>query len=269
MRIAITLFADQISPLYDAAGQLWVMDLEQPRSQGQGFALSGLSLGQRAELMRRQGVALLLCGAISHGAKRSLDQFGLRVQPWLSGPVEPILRDLRQATSVPQADPDARLVVVFGDQPGPGAQLMSCRDTLFLLKFSLIQGELKEVCRSKIPRAFGPQQAGHRPPAFQNRAGRGRHGRATAGGHAQYLIPALHELQTPDLLCRHCGPNALARLQAAGFRVWISSQLSLEKSLTEHFNKHTQLLNLNSFLQNSPEPQGRSLRRGRGCRNRR
>jgi hypothetical protein len=94
--VAITLWNDIVSPLYDVSCRLLVQ-----RSDAQQlFVVRKLSLLQRAQLCRAQGVELVVCGAISTLARDLLNDQGVEVCGWVCGPVVELLAALRQGQSL-------------------------------------------------------------------------------------------------------------------------------------------------------------------------
>lgn len=94
MRIAITDWSGSVSPVYDEAEQVRIMDsnLQSDRV----IPLRGLGPGARAEVLREAGVIVLLCGAISPFARRVLAMHEIEVQAWLRGDVNQVLQAWRE-----------------------------------------------------------------------------------------------------------------------------------------------------------------------------
>jgi hypothetical protein len=86
--IAVTIWRDIISPLYDAACRILIV-----RSDGSRVHLDvrDFSIAQKAETCAGQGVTVMICGAISNCARSLLEQKGIAVIPWIRGPVGEVL----------------------------------------------------------------------------------------------------------------------------------------------------------------------------------
>lgn len=92
MRIAIPDRQGRVSPVFDAARHLWVVDIE----NGRETARSATFLSQRDPLERakhvyRCGAKVLICGAISWPLLLSLSSLGVKVIPFICGSIEEIV----------------------------------------------------------------------------------------------------------------------------------------------------------------------------------
>jgi predicted Fe-Mo cluster-binding NifX family protein len=92
MRIAIPESRGRVSPVFDAARHLWVVDIE----NGRETARSTTFLSQRGPLERAKhvyycGVKVLICGAISWTLLLSLSSHGVKVIPFICGSIEEIV----------------------------------------------------------------------------------------------------------------------------------------------------------------------------------
>ena len=93
MRTAIPIFDDRISPVFDAARRLVLVDIEQGREVYRTEqALEEPELGRRARRVAELGVDVLICGAISRPLEAMLWSVGVEVIPQICGPVEEVLR---------------------------------------------------------------------------------------------------------------------------------------------------------------------------------
>jgi len=75
----------------DAAERLLVVDASGERQRSE-IGLSGLSLWRRAAAIEQSGVEVVICGAVTRPLLEALRGAGVQVVPWVSGPVEEILR---------------------------------------------------------------------------------------------------------------------------------------------------------------------------------
>jgi predicted Fe-Mo cluster-binding NifX family protein len=92
MRVAVTVFGSTVSPLFDAAQQLLVADLEHGEICNQRrVSIGSHSPTDRLFMLASRGVQVLICGAISSLLQRMLSEHGIRVYPWVSGEVDQIL----------------------------------------------------------------------------------------------------------------------------------------------------------------------------------
>ena len=87
-RIAITVSNDRISPVFDVARSLLLVD------DGQRVASAELKSAfppERAGELAALGVDLLICGAISRFQEMALRGQGVEVLPWLAGDVDEVI----------------------------------------------------------------------------------------------------------------------------------------------------------------------------------
>jgi len=93
MRIAVPDWKGRVSPVFDVARQVLVVDLD----GGQELRRATENLGQtlpplRAGELAGQGVNVLLCAGISVPLLRMLEAHGIRVIPGISGEVDQVLQ---------------------------------------------------------------------------------------------------------------------------------------------------------------------------------
>ena len=89
MRLAIPIWSERISPVFDSAANLLVADYEDGReTDRQVVALDDLAPALRAARLRDLGVEVLLCGAVSGALAQMIQAQGVRVIPWLEGSVD-------------------------------------------------------------------------------------------------------------------------------------------------------------------------------------
>jgi len=92
MRVAIPVWNERGSPVFDAATRLVLVDFENGTEQSRREAIIKESfLAQRAQRLVELGVNILICGAISRQLAAMLAASGIRVIPWTAGPVEEVL----------------------------------------------------------------------------------------------------------------------------------------------------------------------------------
>lgn len=86
--IAITNWNDIVSPLYDASCCLLII-----RSDGSRKVVDvrNMSLFDKAETCSKEGVAVLICGAISNVGNAILQDNGIKVLSWIRGKIEDVI----------------------------------------------------------------------------------------------------------------------------------------------------------------------------------
>jgi len=93
MRVAIPVWQSRVSPVFDTAGHLLIVDVEDGREVHRAEAsILGLSLPNRVNRLVEFDVDVLLCGAISRQLAGMAAASGIRVMPWLKGDVDQMLR---------------------------------------------------------------------------------------------------------------------------------------------------------------------------------
>jgi len=93
MRLAVAVWQSRISPVFDTAGQLLVLDIDDGReSDRTSQSIAGLSLQRRVDRLVELDVDVLLCGAISRPLAGMVAASGIRLIPWVTGDAEGVLR---------------------------------------------------------------------------------------------------------------------------------------------------------------------------------
>lgn len=92
MKLAIPVSGDRVSNAFDFARRLLLIDYE----DGREVSRSELNLGEdlplnRARRLVASGVDVLICGAVSRFLAESLVSLGIRMVPFVSGPVTEVL----------------------------------------------------------------------------------------------------------------------------------------------------------------------------------
>jgi predicted Fe-Mo cluster-binding NifX family protein len=97
MRVAIPTPSERISPVFDSAGQVLLVDLDEGTERSRCVSpLPGDSLPARVTRLQELGVAVLICGGISRPLRQMIEACGIRVYPWMAGPVDEVLEAYRQ-----------------------------------------------------------------------------------------------------------------------------------------------------------------------------
>jgi len=92
MLIAVPVFRSRISPVFDVAQILFMVDVEDGVEGGRReLSLSGLRPKERSALLEREGVDLLICGAITRFSQHLVERAGIRIHAGVAGDVEQVL----------------------------------------------------------------------------------------------------------------------------------------------------------------------------------
>ncbi len=93
MKVAIPIWRDRISPVFDVAGHLLLLDVQEGKEiRREEIAVETLELFARVKQLTELGTNLVICGGISWPLERMLVSTGVRVIPQTCGPVEEVLR---------------------------------------------------------------------------------------------------------------------------------------------------------------------------------
>lgn len=93
MKVALPTWDGRVSPVFDVAKRLLVVDVERGTEISRSEVdLEETRLAARASRVTALGVHVLICGAISWPLEAMLTSAGVRVIPQTCGPVDDVLR---------------------------------------------------------------------------------------------------------------------------------------------------------------------------------
>ena len=93
MKIAIPVYNDGVSNVFDFAHRLLLVDIENGREIDRSeVELKAESLPQRAGNLKNLGVDVLVCGAISRALANMVTESGIQVLPYVIGRVDDVLQ---------------------------------------------------------------------------------------------------------------------------------------------------------------------------------
>lgn len=99
MKVAVPDWHGRVSPVFDVAEYLLLVDLDREEDGQRQTAMLASSLPhERARQLAELGVDVLLCGAISWSLEALLTQNGIRVVPLVCGAVEEVVTAFREGT---------------------------------------------------------------------------------------------------------------------------------------------------------------------------
>ncbi|GAB6909807.1 conserved hypothetical protein [Desulfosarcina cetonica] len=104
MKVAITIWGDRISPVFDAARRLLIVTIDQGHIINREEAT--FDPEQPSNLTKAlidQEVAVLICGAVSQTPAAVITASGIRLIPFITGKVERVLGAYAQGTSLAPA----------------------------------------------------------------------------------------------------------------------------------------------------------------------
>lgn len=92
MLIAIPIWEERVSPVFDVAQRLALITIESGTVVDTAeMAIPSQDVLARVKLLAERNVDVLLCGAISRCVMHLLEQHHIRVVPYVCGPVEQVL----------------------------------------------------------------------------------------------------------------------------------------------------------------------------------
>jgi predicted Fe-Mo cluster-binding NifX family protein len=92
MNVAIPMLEDRVSPVFDVARMIVLVELDGGReARRQMVPLRSQDVLRRVGELSQHGVQVLICGAVSRPLEAALSAAGIRVIPQTCGPVEEVL----------------------------------------------------------------------------------------------------------------------------------------------------------------------------------
>ena len=92
MKIALSVWKDYISTVFDTADQLLVLENDGTNGQKRTkVKLNAADVAGRANQIKEMQIDVLICGAISRPLEAALNSLGIRVYAFVRGHVEEIL----------------------------------------------------------------------------------------------------------------------------------------------------------------------------------
>jgi len=92
MRVALTAWENRISPLFDCAGMLLIVDIVDRKKTGRYFEpFHCESPFSRASKLSALEIEVLICGAVSNLFANIIETHGIRIIPFVAGTVDEVL----------------------------------------------------------------------------------------------------------------------------------------------------------------------------------
>ncbi len=92
MRVAIPLWQGRVSPVFDEASRILLVDISNKQEQRRREeSLVVQNPFERAKLLPHMGVDLLICGMISQTQQTALASAGVRIIPHICGSMEDVI----------------------------------------------------------------------------------------------------------------------------------------------------------------------------------
>ncbi len=92
MRLAVAVWGSEVSPVFDFAHQILVVQCEEDAERARyHYEIPDEPMAARAERLRELGVNVLVCGAISNPLAKMVSGLGITLIPWKCGIIEEVL----------------------------------------------------------------------------------------------------------------------------------------------------------------------------------
>ena len=92
MKLAVPIWQSRISPVFDTAEHLLILDIEDGQEVSRvEYPLGDLVPLQRAKRLAELNVNVLMCGAISTPLANMMKKSGIEIIPWISGDINDVV----------------------------------------------------------------------------------------------------------------------------------------------------------------------------------
>ncbi|MEA2040299.1 MAG: NifB/NifX family molybdenum-iron cluster-binding protein [Thermodesulfobacteriota bacterium] len=92
MKVALTVWENRISPVFDCAQVLLVVDINERTATGRRFEpFQYESPFSRAAKLSDLEIEVLICGAVSDSFANMIETYGIRIIPFVAGAVDEVL----------------------------------------------------------------------------------------------------------------------------------------------------------------------------------
>ncbi len=97
------MWQGRVSPVFDVAGQLLVVDLQgNQEADRQVDSFEGLNIARRADRLAEMGVETVICGAVSRALALHIQGHGIALFTCVCGTVDDVLRAFQHKTLTSQ-----------------------------------------------------------------------------------------------------------------------------------------------------------------------
>ena len=97
MKIALPIWNNRISPLFDTACRVLIWDFEAgSRGEWDEHDLRGLIPPMKVRKIKELGAEVLICGAVSNPVAYLVESAEIKLIPWISGPVDEVIEAYRK-----------------------------------------------------------------------------------------------------------------------------------------------------------------------------
>lgn len=101
MKVAVTVWEERISPVFDASRRLLIADIEDHRITNRSTLLFDPALPAKlASMLKDIDVPVLICGAVSRVPASIISAAGVTLIPFITGDVDRVLTAYARGTSL-------------------------------------------------------------------------------------------------------------------------------------------------------------------------
>lgn len=92
MKLALVVFEDRISAVFDNSSQLLLVSIKDNLVEStKEINFSALCIVEMIGILKDESAKILICGAISEFMQQTIEKSSMKVIPWISGSVEKVL----------------------------------------------------------------------------------------------------------------------------------------------------------------------------------
>ncbi len=97
MKISISVLDNRVAPVFDVSKSFMIFEVSDEKVLNKGtFSLNTIGCNEIIEKLKKDGVGIIICGAVSGQLLNSLDLSGIKLIPWISGQVDDIVKAYRE-----------------------------------------------------------------------------------------------------------------------------------------------------------------------------
>ena len=117
MKVAVTVWENRVSPVFDSACTLLIAEIEGNRIVNECYQHFNPEMPlQLVQMLTAQGVVVLICGAVSEGLANMVETAGLELIPFITGDIKKVFKTCLASKPV------------WSDLKMPGCGRQACRN---------------------------------------------------------------------------------------------------------------------------------------------
>jgi predicted Fe-Mo cluster-binding NifX family protein len=101
MKIAISVWENKVSPVFDSAAHILIADTENNTPIKQEIiSVESLTIFQRIDLLKKLNIDLLICGGITQNTLENIIQKNIKISPFICGEASKILKAVLKGKNI-------------------------------------------------------------------------------------------------------------------------------------------------------------------------